>query len=122
MSILKSHALTLRELTRLIVPMGVTTLLADPHEIANVSGMEGIRVLLQDAEQFPLRVFLQIPARVPTAPGLETTGGVIGLAEVQEMLAWNNTISLGELDPSKVVPPLHEYIAKIIDPAKPVLL
>jgi adenine deaminase len=111
---IESHALSLRELARLIVPLGVTTLLADPHEIANVSGMEGIRVLLQDAEKMTLRVFLQIPARVPTAPGVETTGGTIGLAEVKEMLTWPNSISLGELDPSKVVPPLPEYIAKII--------
>lgn len=111
---IESYALSLRELNRLIVPMGVTAMLADPHEIANVSGMEGIRVLLQDAELFPLHVFLQIPARVPTAPGVETTGGIISLAEVQEMLTWKNTVSLGEIDPSKIVPPLHEYIAKVI--------
>lgn len=110
---IESHALSLRELTRLLVPKGVTTLLADPHEIANVSGMEGIRVLLQDSEKFPLRVFLQIPARVPTAPGVETTGGVIGLKEVEEMLEWETAISLGELDPSKIVPPIPEYINKI---------
>lgn len=111
---IESSALALGELVRIIVPQGVTTLLADPHEIANVLGMEGIRVLLQDAERLPIRILLQVPARVPTAPGVETTGGVIGLPEVEEMLTWENTVSLGELDPSKVVPPLPEYIAKVV--------
>lgn len=110
---IESSAVRIGELARMIVPRGVTTLLADPHEIANVLGIDGIKLLLEDAERTPIRVLLQVPARVPTAPGVETTGGSIGLAEVVEMLSWSNTVSLGEMDPSKVVPPIREYVAKI---------
>lgn len=111
---IESSALGLAELARLIVPRGVTALFADPHEIANVLGLRGIELLLQDTARLPLRVFLQIPSRVPTAPGVETTGGVIGLAEVEEMLAWPSAASLGELDPAKVIPPVEEYILKVL--------
>ncbi len=110
---IESTLLSLKELARLVVPRGNTTIIADPHEIANVLGMAGIQVLLDSAADIPLRVLIQVPSRVPTAPGLETTGGVIGIEEIKEMLTWPETVSLGELDPSKVLPPLPEYIDRI---------
>jgi len=108
-----STLVTPEGLAELIVPAGTTCLLADPMEIANVAGIEGLKALLQAAGQLPYHIFVEVSSRVPTAPGLETTGGVLGLEEVQELLAWPESVSLGELDPSKILGLREEYFAKI---------
>ncbi|MBV4420150.1 adenine deaminase [Clostridium tyrobutyricum] len=100
-------------LSDVIVPKGTTTLCADLMEIANVCGIDGIKALLNSIEKLPYRTYIEIPSRVPTAPGLETTGGVVGLSEVLEALDWKETISLGELDPSKILFKKEEYLKKI---------
>lgn len=111
---IESTLLTPQNLAKIVLPRGTTSLLIDPMEIANVSGIKGISTFLQGTERLPLHLFIQIPSRVPTAPGLETTGGVLGVEEIKEMLLWEASVALGELDPSKVVPPLDEYILKIL--------
>ncbi|HEX9012842.1 MAG TPA: adenine deaminase [Anaerolineaceae bacterium] len=108
-----STLLTPAGLAELIVPCGTTTLLADPMEISNVAGLRGLETLVRLAEGVPYHLFLEVSSRVPTAPGLETTGGEMGLAEVQQVLAWPNAVSLGELDPSKVLGLGEEYLAKV---------
>lgn len=111
---IESTLLTPHNIAKVVLPKGVTTLLIDPHELANVSGIEGIRTFLKGIKNLPLRLLIQIPSRVPTAPGLETTGGMLGLEETKEMLTWDVCVSLGELDPAKVIPPVNEYIKKIL--------
>ncbi len=101
-------------LASVIVPWGTTTLFADPMEIANVAGIAGVEALLSNAENLPYRIYIEVPSRVPTAPGLETTGGVLGVQEVNELLANNIAASLGELDPSKILTIREEYLAKIV--------
>ncbi|MFC1996420.1 adenine deaminase [Chloroflexota bacterium] len=100
-------------LSHLIVPHGTTVMLADPMEIANVAGLPGFKALLKSLEQLPYHIFLEASSRVPTAPGLETTGGELGLEEVSEILRWPQTVSLGELDPSKVLELREEYLLKV---------
>ena len=100
-------------LADVLVPHGTTTLMADLMEIANVAGIEGVKVLVNSIAELPYRTFLQVSSRVPTAPGLETTGGILSLAEVEEILNWTESISLGELDPSKVLFIKEEYLKKI---------
>jgi adenine deaminase len=109
-----STLLTPANLATLIVPTGTTTLLADPMEISNVAGLRGLETLVQMAEGVPYHLFLEVSSRVPTAPGLETTGGELGLEEVQQVLAWPNAVSLGELDPSKILGMGDEYLAKVL--------
>lgn len=111
---LDSTLLTPTQLSKIILPCGTTTVFIDPMEIANVLGLRGINSLLEDAWGSPLKTYVQIPSRVPTAPGLETTGAVLGLGEVIRMIRWETVASLGELDPSKVIPPQDEYLLKII--------
>ena len=108
-----STLLTPANLAELIVPTGTTTLLADPMEISNVAGLKGLETLVQMAEGVPYHIFLEVSSRVPTAPGLETTGGRLGLKEVEQVLSWPSAISLGELDPSKVLGMGDEYLAKV---------
>ncbi len=100
-------------LAELIVPHGTTAMLADPMEVANVAGLAGVKALLNSREGLPYHLLVEVSSRVPTAPGLETTGGELGLAEVTEMLHWPECISLGELDPSKVLGLRDEYLAKV---------
>ncbi len=108
-----STLLTPANLAELIVPTGTTTLLADPMEISNVAGLKGLETLVQLADGVPYHVFLEVSSRVPTAPGLETTGGKLGLEEVKQVLDWPSAISLGELDPSKILGLGDEYLAKV---------
>jgi len=100
-------------LSHLIVPHGTTVMLADPMEIANVAGLPGFKALLKNINQLPYHIFLEVSSRVPTAPGLETTGGELDLLDVREILCWPEAVSLGELDPSKVLEMRDEYLLKV---------
>ena len=111
---IESALLTPDRLAEVVVPTGTTTLLVDPMEIANVAGYEGLAEFFRAAPQLPYRIFVEVSSRVPTAPGLETTGGELGPAEVARALAWANSISLGELDPSKVLEYREEYLQKVL--------
>lgn len=80
-----------------VLSYGVTTVVADPHEIANVFGVEGILSYISN-EETPLDIFYGIPSSVPsTNPRLETTGGIIGEKEVRELLKQKRVICLGEV-------------------------
>lgn len=98
-----------------IVPQGTTTLCADFMEIANVTGAPVVDVMLENADKLPYRIAIEVPTRVPTAPGLETTGNVISVAEVKELLAREATVSLGEIAPAKILHRTDENVQKIVD-------
>ena len=109
-----STLLTPSALADLITPCGTTAVFADPMEIANAAGMEGVKAFIQSSSSLPYHLFVEVPSRVPSAPGLETNGGTLGLAETREMLDWDNTISLGEIDPSKIIERKREYLEKVV--------
>jgi adenine deaminase len=73
---LESSMLSVPEFARNVVPLGTTAVVADPHEIANVLGIDGIRYMLQTSEGLPLRVFLMFPSCVPATP-FETSGATL---------------------------------------------
>lgn len=93
----ESGMLTVTEFVRAVVPHGTTGMFVDPHEIANVFGLEGVRLMAEEAARQPVHVWVQVPSCVPSAPGLETPGAGIGPAEVAEALTWPNVIGLGEV-------------------------
>lgn len=105
-------------LASVVVPKGTTTLCADLMEIANVSGEAGIKAMLDAMDALPYRMLVEVSSRVPTAPGLETTGATLGKKEVRHILDWPESISLGELDPSKILYVKDEYLHKIADTLK----
>lgn len=81
-----------------VLPHGVTTVISEPHEIANVFGLRGIEESMKAAASSALDIRLAMPSSVPsTRPELETTGGAIGTAEIETMLTWEKTICLGEV-------------------------
>jgi adenine deaminase len=94
---IESSMLTVTQFARAVLPCGTTGVFADPHEIANVLGLAGVRWMAEGAEHTPLQVYVQVPSCVPAAPGLETTAAELGPAEVAEALAWPEAIGLGEV-------------------------
>lgn len=94
---IESGMLTVTEFVRAVLPHGTTGMFIDPHEIANVLGLRGVRLMVDEAGLQPMHVFVQVPSCVPSAPGLETPGGTLGLAEVAEALTWPGIIGLGEV-------------------------
>lgn len=72
------------ELARVIVPKGTTTLVADPHEIANVCGLEGIRFMLEASEGLPLDCLFMLPSCVPASP-LSSSGAVLEAADLLKL-------------------------------------
>lgn len=93
----ESGMVTVTEFTRAVIPHGTTTMFVDPHEIANVLGLKGVRLMHDEAQAMPVNVFVQMPSCVPSAPGLETAGAELGPAEVAEAMTWPNIIGLGEV-------------------------
>ena len=109
----ESTMLSPEALANIVVPKGTTTLCADLMEIANVAGEDGLRATLASLERLPYRMLIEVSSRVPTAPGLETNGAVLGVEEVERIMAWEESVSLGELDPSKILMVRDEYLEKV---------
>ena len=65
----ESGMVTVTEFVRAVVPHGTTGMFIDPHEIANVFGLRGVRLMVDDAAVQPIHVFVQMPSCVPSAPG-----------------------------------------------------
>lgn len=93
----ESGMLTVTEFVRAVLPRGATTLFIDPHEIANVLGLPGVRLMHDEAQVQPCNVFVQAPSCVPSAPGLEVAGAQFGPAEIAEMMTWPGIAGLGEV-------------------------
>jgi adenine deaminase len=74
---IESSLLTPFQFARAVMPRGTTTVIADPHEIANVAGEDGIRFMIRDAERSPLNCFFMVPSCVPATP-LRTCRGSPG--------------------------------------------
>jgi len=93
----ESTLLTVRRFAEAVLPLGTTGAFIDPHEIANVLGLDGVRLMVDEARTVPMRVYVQVPSCVPAADGLETSGGDIGPEEVAEAMGWPGVIGLGEV-------------------------
>lgn len=93
----ESGMVTVTEFVRAAAPRGTTGMFIDPHEIANVLGLRGVRLMVDEAAQQPIHVFVQMPSCVPSAPGFETPGAVLGPQEVAEAMTWPGIIGLGEM-------------------------
>ncbi|NYB51193.1 MAG: adenine deaminase [Methanobacteriaceae archaeon] len=92
----ESSMLTPSRFAEAVVPHGTTAVVADPHEIANVMGMTGIKYMMEDSESVPLRFFFTAPSCVP-ATFFETSGSVLGPEEIDELLQMEGVVALGEM-------------------------
>lgn len=93
---IESSMLLPSEFARLAVVHGTTATVSDPHEIANVLGMDGVKFMIRNGRKVPFRFFFGAPSCVP-ATGFETSGARLGPAEVEEMLSWPEIRYLAEM-------------------------
>ncbi len=92
----ESGMVTVTEFVRAVIPHGTTGMFIDPHEIANVFGLRGVKLMVDEAALMPIHVWVQMPSCVPSAPGLETPGASLGPDEVREAMTWPGIVGLGE--------------------------
>ncbi|MGE5453759.1 MAG: adenine deaminase [Methylocystaceae bacterium] len=93
---IESSFITPSEFLKAVALFGTTTVVADPHEIVNVLGLDGIKYMLADSQDAIIDLFLEVPSCVP-ATELETSGAVVGAKEVAEALNYPRVVGLGEV-------------------------
>jgi adenine deaminase len=94
---IESTMVTPPNFARGVLPFGTTTVVIDPHEIANVTGRAGVEYMLRASAGLPLRVLVTVPSCVPAVPGRETAGASFDAADVAAMLEWPRVVGVAEL-------------------------
>jgi len=112
---LSSAMINPEAIAQVIIPKGTTTLCVDFMEIGNVIGAPIVDIMLENVEKLPYRIAIEVPTRVPTALGLETTGKVISVEETRKLLKYDTTVALGEMAPAKILQRTDDNIQKICD-------
>jgi adenine deaminase len=92
----ESSMVTIPEFTRAVLPNGTTTVVIDPHEIGNVLGQKGIRLMAESARGIPLNVFIMLPSCVP-ATHMETSGATLRANDLKPLLKEPWAIGLAEM-------------------------
>jgi len=100
---IESGMLTVTEFVRAVLPHGTTGIFMDPHEVANVFGLKGVRLMADEAALQPVHIWVQVPSCVPSSPELETPGAEITPEDVVEAMQWDTVIGLGEMMNSRGV-------------------
>ncbi len=93
---IESSMVTIPEFARSVLPNGTTSVVIDPHEIANVLGREGIHFMAESAKGIPLNVFIMVPSCVP-ATHMETSGATLQAADLKPLLKEPWAIGLAEM-------------------------
>lgn len=93
---IESSMLTIQQFAKMVLPHGTTTVVIDPHEIANVMGVEGIRFMAKSSRETPLNVFIMLPSCVP-ATNLETSGAKLGYKDLEPLLMEDWVVGLAEM-------------------------
>ena len=93
---LESSMVTPAEFARAVVPAGTTSVIIDPHEIANVMGLDGIRYMLEASHELPLDVYIMLPSCVP-ATHLETSGAELTSYDLSLLLGNERVLGLAEM-------------------------
>ena len=93
----ESGMVTVTEFVRAVAVRGTTGMFIDPHEIANIFGLKGVKLMVDEAAKQPIHVWVQMPSCIPSSPGFETPGASIGSKEVAQAMKWPGIIGLGEM-------------------------
>ena len=115
---------TVTRFAEAVLPCGTTAVFIDNHEMANVLGLDGIRWMLEEGRELPLKVFLTVPSCVPPLPGFEDAGAVFGPQEIGTALEWPGSAGLGEMMNMPAVlegdPGIHAELAETLERRMPV--
>jgi adenine deaminase len=110
---IESTLLSPQEFARTVLPRGTTSVIADPHEIANVLGEGGVRWMLKASEGLPLDIYIVLPSCVP-ASRFESSGHKLGTRELARLAKLPGVIGIGEvMDDPGVIAARQELLAKI---------
>ena len=93
---IESSMMTPAQFAKVAVRHGTTGVVCDPHEIANVLGIEGIEAMIENAKQVPFKFFFSAPSCVPATP-FETSGAVIDSSDINYLLKKDEIVALGEM-------------------------
>ena len=123
---LESSLLTPAEFARAVLPHGTTTVVADPHEIANVAGIAGVQFMLEASEDIGLEVFYMAPSCVP-ATHLETAGAELSGDDIEKLAQHRRVLGLAEvmnfpgviMGDETILDKLERFLDKIIDGHSP---
>ncbi|MCL1797485.1 MAG: adenine deaminase [Eggerthellaceae bacterium] len=93
----ESSMLSASQYARAVVPHGTVAIFWDPHEVCNVLGFEGVKLMAKDAARTPLKAMIVMPSCVPAVPGFEDTGSAILADDVAEAMKLDGVVGLGEM-------------------------
>ena len=94
---IESSMMIPRNFAKAVIPHGTTMAITDPHEIANVYGIEAVEYMNAQTEGLPMKMYIDIPSCVPAVPGLENAGATFMADEIRKMLNLSNVIGLAEV-------------------------
>ncbi|TVR85929.1 MAG: adenine deaminase [Trueperaceae bacterium] len=110
---IESSLVTPARYAEAVLPRGVTGAVCDPHEIANVAGVAGVRWLLAGSRDLPFDVWVTVPSCVPSS-ALETAGAELGVGEIDDLLAEAWVVGVAELMSfPDVIAGAFEQLAKV---------
>ena len=92
---IESSMLTPEGFAKLVMPHGTTSIIADPHEITNVCGMDGFNYMVSASQNVPLDIYMQLPSCVPATP-FETSGAILDGKTTEDEIKKPNAFGLGE--------------------------
>lgn len=93
----ESSMMTPGNMAKAIIPHGTTTIACDPHEIANVLGIQGVEYILESSKDIPLNLYVLAPSCLPSALNVETNGATFNGAEIDKIFNLDRVIGLGEV-------------------------
>ncbi|MEI5907536.1 adenine deaminase [Bacillus spongiae] len=93
---IESSLISPSEFAKVVLPHGVTAIITDPHEIANVSGVEGIQYMVSNSENLPLEIFFMLPSSVPATP-FEHNGATLLAEDLKPLLQKKQVLGLAEV-------------------------
>lgn len=94
---IESTMMTPRNFAMAVVPHGTTTVLTDPHEIANVKGKEAVQYMIECSKDVPMRQYILAPSCVPAVPGLEHSGAELNIDDIEEILTYERVVGIAEV-------------------------
>ncbi|MGL5722666.1 MAG: adenine deaminase [Brevinema sp.] len=94
---IESSMLTPQNFVRAVLPFGTTTLVTDPHELANVLGVEGVRYVVESSENLPINYYVLVPSCVPSVEHKENAGAAFYAAEIDLLLKEKRVLGIGEI-------------------------
>ncbi|HZH59567.1 MAG TPA: adenine deaminase [Metabacillus sp.] len=112
---IESAMVTPQQFSQVVVPHGVTTVITDPHEIANVSGSAGIQFMIDSAKNLPLNIFFMLPSCVPATP-FENAGATLSAQDLKPFYQEQSVVGLAEvMDFPSVFHQEQSMMEKLVD-------